>query len=99
VGAHRERTGRIEDRAVRIGRELQAKPPKAEIEGETEGETQAERRTGSNRATLGSICGTPKKTAPRKIEGARDNSLRNNLFRNSRGGTRTRDPGIMSAVL
>ena|GEM_PF-4108976 len=48
---------------------------------------------------LGTACGTApggKQNAP--TEGA-VKALQSNKFQNSWGGTRTRDPGIMSAVL
>ena len=48
---------------------------------------------------VGSILGTQKAEAPSHFEGATYNSLGNMNLDNSRGGTRTRDPGIMSAVL
>ena len=47
----------------------------------------------------GSILGTQKEEAPSHLEGATVNSLGNMNLHHSRGGTRTRDPGIMSAVL
>ncbi len=47
----------------------------------------------------GTLSGTP---GPEKQNALAENSakaLHVNAFENSRGGTRTRDPGIMSAVL
>ncbi len=52
-----------------------------------------------NRKIIGTESGTfsSETTNAQADESAK--ALRGNAFENSRGGTRTRDPGIMSAVL
>ena len=100
MGAHRERPG-CEAGPVKTGTKVQAKPsPRGgqNLAKESGGVIRTP-KTGLTEAAHGSVCGSPKKLAARKIEGARCKSLMLHSFRNSRGGTRTPDPGIMSAVL
>ena len=51
------------------------------------------------RETSGSPRGTHESEARHNGEPPHSKAMDNNHLQNSRGGTRTRDPGIMSAVL
>jgi hypothetical protein len=50
-------------------------------------------------AFAGSTDGSPNEKARQTGEPQSSNFINDNNLQNSRGGTRTRDPGIMSAVL